>query len=155
MEILKNLQVSHKRIDGMDRIMMNRIIAQRAQINQKENALKRTKVDDYVDVKNMSLESILAKYKFSEENQVKIRMMREKERRIEEKRSMLRSNLQQKEKGMYDLREFDSVDFSGKEAKFLDSEHLDSTTACRSHSLSKENHDDSVEIVKLNLNQTL
>lgn len=33
MEILKNLQVSHKRIDGMDRLMMNRIIAQRAQIN--------------------------------------------------------------------------------------------------------------------------
>lgn len=155
MEILKNLQVSHKRIDGMDRIMMNRIIAQRAQINQKENALKRTRVDDYVDVKNMSLESILAKYKFSEENQVKIRMMREKERRIEEKRSLLRSKAQQRDDGFYDLKEFDSVDFSGKEAKFLDSDNLDSTTAYRSQSLSKENHDDSVQVIKMDLNQTL
>ena len=86
MDILKQLQVSHKRIDGMDRLMMNRIIAQRAQVNQKENALKRTKIDDYVDVKNQSLESILSKYKFSEENRVKIRIMREREERIKQRR---------------------------------------------------------------------
>ena len=134
---------------------MNRIIAQRAQINKKENALRRARIDDYVDVKNQSLESILAKYKFSEENQVKIRIMREREKRIEEKRRLLRSSTHDKEKTLYDLKDIDSVEFSGKGSKVLDSDYIDSTTAARSHSVSKENHDDSIRAVRLDLNQTM
>jgi len=61
-----------------------------------------------VDVKNLSLESILSKYQFSEENRVKIRMMREKEQRISQRRRLLRSMVQDRD-NFYPREDFDEV----------------------------------------------
>lgn len=61
-----------------------------------------------MDVKNLSLESILSKYQFSEENRVKIRMMREKEQRISQRRRLLRSMVQDRD-NFYPREDFDEV----------------------------------------------
>lgn len=61
-----------------------------------------------MDVKNLSLESILGKYQFSEENRVKIRMMREKEQRISQRRRLLRSMVQDRD-NFYPREDFDEV----------------------------------------------
>lgn len=61
-----------------------------------------------MDVKNLSLESILGKYQFSEENRVKIRMMREKEHRISQRRRLLRSMVQDRD-NFYPREDFDEV----------------------------------------------
>ena len=53
----------------------------------------------------------------------------------------------------YPREDFDEV--QDKHAKIPGSDLLESTTAYRSQSVSKENHDDSIQAIKINLNSTL